>query len=197
MPHPVRKRSWVYSDTRWQGERPEEQGLRNESKERADKGRRASRKAEGDESTLGWGVSAESDDDEFFVRRAIFSLIAAVVVCMGAWMLLTTLAGQDGAAEDTLLTATVGSLHTVRLRTIDRTQVQAFRRMVRDSAMQQLAGGHEFLFLPYDGRVAVCVGRFDEPDAPGAAQLLGRFREVSTASGRRPFQDAEIWHYSG
>jgi len=133
------------------------------------------------------------------MRRVAFSIAAAVVACMGAWILLTSLA--DGGDSGVLLSAvgTVaepGFVNTVVLRVISPEQLDGMRQLIETDAIRNLAGENEFHFLELDdGSIAVCVGRFKDPDSPRIMELLRSFRDMATESGARPFGAARIVRY--
>jgi hypothetical protein len=186
------------------GERAEDVALARDSKERL-QGSSGSSQQEGPASAaqgagIGWGLSAEDQEERFFLRRLAFSIAVAVVAVMGVWLLVTTPSqtGQSGPVLSALTEAPGGGplAYTVVLRTVPGSQLDVIKQLIATDQIQQLAGGNSFQFLPSrDGSVAVCVGSFAERDSAEVAQLLGRFREVSTESGARPFAAAQVEPY--
>lgn len=154
---------------------------------------------DGDEggAQVGWGVGDDSDD-AFRTRRTVFSVIAVIVVCMGAWMLLTMLATRqsEGPVLSAEGPADGGRVYTVVLRRIDPQQREAMRRLVSAAPIRRMAGRNEFRFMELqNGEVAICVGRFEDPGSARAEELLSKFREFSTNGGSRPFRAASLMGY--
>ncbi|KPK66102.1 MAG: hypothetical protein AMK73_01030 [Planctomycetes bacterium SM23_32] len=131
------------------------------------------------------------------MRRVLFSVLVAVVGCMGAWFLLTNAVGGGAVQEVLSLTdapAGTASHYTVQLLEFVPSGAKraAAERMASQEALRGLAAGHEFRLLDsLDGRVSLCVGRFSDPESPEAAALLRRFRDYSE-DGRALFAGARV-----
>jgi len=149
-------------------------------------------------SEIGWGLSAEDQEERFFIKRIAFSLVVAVVACAGAYMVLTTLSsrGVPNLALSAKVVAPAASpAYTVVLWQGAASGAGAVQQIIGRDEVKALAGRNEFHSLELqDGSKAMCVGRFDDPDSPQLKQLLAKFREVRI-SGARPFQAARIQGY--
>ncbi len=114
---------------------------------------------------------------------------------MGVWLVVTTRpqSARPGPALSALAPGEAPVAYTVMLRVVPGSQLEGMKQVIATDPIQALAGGSAFRFLELpDGSVAVCVGGSAEEDSPELAQLLGRFRQMSTNSGARPFETAQI-----
>ncbi len=144
---------------------------------------------------IGWGLSAEDQEERSFLRRLAFAIAVAVVAVMGVWLVVTTPSQPDraGPALSALAPGEGPAAYTVMLRVVPGSQLEDMKQVIATDPIQALAGGSAFRFLELpDGSVAVCVGSSADEDSPQLTQLLGRFRQMSTSSGARPFKTAQI-----
>ena len=130
---------------------------------------------------VGWGVGAESDDEDIFMRRVLFSVIVAVLGCMGAWFLVTTV---NSGPQSRVLSATQNTreLYTVRLLEFPGTDAKlaVASELSRNADLRAIAGKHEFDIVELsDGRYALCVGRFESQDSPELQRLLKELRDYA------------------
>ena len=148
---------------------------------------------------IGWGLSAEDQEERFFLKRIAFSLVVAVVACAGAIMVLTTASSRS--EPELALSARIESpvaarLYTVVLWTGAPAGVGVIQKIIAADEIKALAGRNEFRLMECQGgSKAMCVGRFEDPDSPQIKQLLGSFREVRTSKGAQPFKAATIQGY--
>ncbi|MHC4592430.1 MAG: hypothetical protein ACYS8L_07020 [Planctomycetota bacterium] len=154
----------------------------------------------GNEREIGWGLSAEGEQDDILMRRALFSILVAVLGCMGGWFLLTTL--SSGGNEQRVLKVPGSRPGTVcfavELREFpasDSTRAIADELASR-AAMRALAGGHKFYVLKLpEGGLAFCCGRFESQDSPEMDKLLQRFRN-HRERGSKVFPAARVISYT-
>jgi len=153
-----------------------------------------------DRANIGWGLSAEDQEERFFVRRLAFTIAVAVVAVMGVWLMLTVPSqpGDSGTALSALTQAPgEGPIaYTVLLRTVPESQLEGMKQLIATDRIQALAGENEFHYVPLaDGSVAVCVGSFADKDSADLAALLAGFHQMSTGTGVRPFEVAQVRPY--
>ncbi len=177
------------------GERAEGVDLARESKEGT---KNPSGPSAQDGPGIGWGLSAEDQEERSFLRRLAFTIAVAVVAVMGVWLMVTTPKQPDkaGALLSALTPGEAPDAYTVLLRTVPGSQLEGMEQLIATDKIQALAGQNAFHYVDLpDGAVAVCVGSFADRNAPELAQLLGRFRQMGTSSGVRPFEAARIEPY--
>jgi hypothetical protein len=149
--------------------------------------------AQNERADIGWGLGAESDEEDLFMRRVFFAMVVAVLGCMGAWFMVTTVSAGN-ASRSVLTTTDVPTVHTVKLLDFEdaRAKREMARQLVRSSAMQALAGPNKFEVVDLPGhRCALCVGRFEDAASPELARLLREFSEFAV-DGERRFGQAAI-----
>ena len=149
----------------------------------------------GAEREIGWGLSAEGERDEIFLRRVLFSIAVAVVGCMGAWFLLTTVTWPgDEPRSLSMVESATGSFFTVRLLHFSNSESKrtAAAELASKAAIRAAAGDSEFHLFRLPGeRVALCVGRAERADAPELQRLFREFRACSEGD-RRLFADVAV-----
>lgn len=165
-----------------------------------EKGRNdAARTGAAEGSGIGWGLSAEDQEERFFLKRIAFSLVVAVVACAGAILVLTTLSSRNEpelALSARSEAAAAARLYTVVLWTGAPAGLGVIQKVIAADEIKALAGRNEFRLMECQGgSKAMCVGRFEDPDSPQIKQLLGNFREVRTSKGAQPFKAATIQGY--
>lgn len=149
---------------------------------------------------IGWGVGADSARDDLFMRKVLFSVLFAVIGCMGVWFMLTTLGGryeQDQPVLSANGSAGAEAWFTVKLVEFppDQQMRGTAEQLASHEAMQRLADGQDFCIVPLpDGTEALCVGRFTRKDSPELQRLLARCLEFSEPG--LDFPDARILPYS-
>jgi hypothetical protein len=148
---------------------------------------------------IGWGLSAEDQEERFFLKRIAFSLVVAVVACAGAIMVLTTASSRSEpelALNARTESPVAARIYTVVLWTGAPAGVGVIQKIIAADEVKALAGRNEFRLMECQGgSKAMCVGRFEDPDSPQIKQLLGNFREVRTSKGAQPFKAATIQGY--
>ena len=149
----------------------------------------------GAEQEIGWGLNAEGERGEIFLRRVLFSVAVAVVGCMGAWFLLTTVTWPgDEPRSLSMVESATGSFFTARLLEFRHSESKqaAVAALTSKAAIRAAAGDSEFhLYRLPGGRVALCVGRAESRDAPELQRLCREFQACSEA-GRRLFADVAV-----
>lgn len=144
---------------------------------------------------VGWGITVEDDDQGIWLRKVVFGVSVAVVICLGGWILFTSALGDavrpalnvEGSA------AAGAGAYTVLLCAFDPSERQWAEGVVSTPEMRTLAGRSSFHYVELsDGRWALCVGRAEEPDSPALRQLVHRFRGYRTATGKSPFGSATV-----
>jgi len=147
---------------------------------------------------IGWGLSAEDQEERSFLRRLAFTIAVAVVAVMGVWLMVTTPSqpDQSGALLSALAPGDAPDGYTVLLKTVPGSQLEGMKQLIATDKIQALAGQNAFQYVDLaDGSVAVCVGSFAQRDAPEVKQLLGGFQEMSASNGARPFEAARVEPY--
>lgn len=149
--------------------------------------------AQNDGANIGWGLGAESGDEDLFMRRVLFAVVVAVLGCMGAWFMVTTVSVGNGPTSR-LTIGVPAAAHTVSLLTFpDDPDSRAIATEVAGKPeMLRLAGSNEFslVALP-DGKCALCVGRFDDESSPELARVLREFSQY-TDGVTHPFAEAAV-----
>jgi hypothetical protein len=157
-----------------------------------DGGRAAGVQSDG--ADIGWGLGAESEDEDLFMRRVLFAVIVAVLGCMGAWFMVTTVSAGK-SARDMLTTAeNAPKTNTIMLLSFRNgpSERRAATLLAGKPEIKALAGPHEIELVDLPtGECALCVGRFDDAASPEAARLLKEFAQYA-AEGVRPFAQAAI-----
>ncbi len=148
-----------------------------------------------DSPEIGWGLKADETED-MGRREWVFRLSTVLVVCIGAWILLTSVLG-GGDSKPVLSTegsvSPDGQLYTVKLREFGRSELAAMRRICSTPQMRALAEGNSFRMVELsDDRLAVCVGEAEQQESAELRRLLANFEELETRGGERPFRSAEI-----
>ena len=143
---------------------------------------------------IGWGLGAESDDEDLFMRRVLFYVVVAVLGCMGAWFMLTTVSA--GNSSRSILTATDNVPEAYTIKLLSFANVRAKRAAATDLAekpeIRALAGEHGLELVDLSaGQCALCVGRFDDAAAPELERLLREFAQYAVA-GDNPFAEAAV-----
>ena len=152
------------------------------SRARAD-ARRSSRGTEADSgrADIGWGLGGESQEEDLFLRRVLFSVFVAVLGCMGAWFMITTVsAGSSGLRDVLSATESASTAQTIMLLCFrdDAAGRETAAELARSEELQAIAGGHDFSLVDLpQGQCALCVGRFEDSDSPELAGLLTQFAQ--------------------
>jgi hypothetical protein len=168
-------------------------------KKRAGKPQAGADSANEDGRDIGWGVGADPAADDLFMRKVLFSVLLAVIGCMGAWFTLTTVSGNRSEAQPVLsVTGTsdaegAQTWFTVKLVEFPPEKRATANQLAAQGAMQQLADGEPFQVLALEDCEALCVGRFADHDAPELQRLLARCRLYS--EGGLDFSQANILTY--
>jgi len=146
------------------------------------------------EPQIGWGFGPDEQED-FFLRKWVFSVLFAVLACVGGWFMYLTVRGS-GRVEPILSARgeqPATARYTVKLLEMAPEKRPVAERLAATREISALAGGSRFRFIDLpDGRIALCVGEFDRADSPQMALLLQRFRAF-TAGGTRLFEDASVY----
>lgn len=157
--------------------------------------------AKADGRDIGWGLTVEDEEEDIFLRRVVFSVLVAVVGCMGAWFLVTTVTGSDGSQRAlTVSDENPGAREVFTVKLLEfspgESKLAPAEQLIEKQSIKSMAGQNELHFrkLP-GGRVALCVGSFDSEDSPELQQLLQRCHGYSE-DGRRPFARASIIGFS-
>jgi len=151
------------------------------SKARAD-ARRSSRGTEADSgrADIGWGLGGESQEEDLFLRRVLFSVFVAVLGCMGAWFMITTVSAGSGLRDVLSATESASTAQTIMLLRFrdDPAGRETAAELARSQELRAIAGEHEFslVSLP-QGQCALCVGHFEDSDSPELAGLLTQFTQ--------------------
>jgi hypothetical protein len=147
------------------------------------------------------GEAGDSDrEEDIFLRRVVFAVLVVAVACVGGWFLLATL---SSARSDRPVLSVNGRpagralAYTVKLLDFPGANRDAAMLLAGKESLRRLAGGHRFECIGIqDGRLALCVGQFDSPDAPELRTLLTSFREFKeTEGGSALFPKATVYSY--
>lgn len=132
-----------------------------------------------------------------FVRRVLFVVLLAVAGSMGIWFLLTTFRGAEQGRSILSVTdvpSGVSATYTVKLMEVAPDKRRAAEAFMNAPVLGQLAAPHGCTLLELaDGRLALCVGEFEDRDSPQLQELLRRSREFR--HGDVSFRDASILSY--
>ncbi len=144
---------------------------------------------------IGWGLSAEEEED-FLLRRVLFSVLVVVMVCIGIWFLLTTV---RSAPEQPPALSARGAVppgqgdYTIRLMDFPASKQEEAMRLTQVQAIRDVAEQQEFCCLPLDdGRMALCVGSFPSESSPEMQELLAELRSFA-AQGKKLFEGATVY----
>jgi len=144
---------------------------------------------------IGWGLSAEEEED-FFLRRVIFSVLVVVVACIGIWFLLTTVRGapeQPPTLSAPAVAPAEQGYYTIRLMDFPASKQEEAMRLTRVQAIRDVTEQQEFRCLPLDdGRMALCVGSFSSESSPEMQELLEELRSFA-AQGKKLFEGATVY----
>jgi hypothetical protein len=145
----------------------------------------------------GRGIADEEQED-LLVRRTMFSVLAAVVACMGIWFLVTTV-GSDVMLSVNGYRDASAVLHTVKLMEVDTSADAAVEETVEKVAVQarreRWMGEEDFHCLRVGGgRIALCLGEFTNADAPELSLLLDKVRNFRDGD-EELFPRAEVISY--
>ena len=139
-----------------------------------------------------WGLGSKDNEEDIFLRRALFVALVVVVVCVGGWFMLTTASGNKPILSANARPA----VHTVRLLDFPAANRAQAMKLATVASKASLAPESEFYALPLsDGKMALCVGKFDDVNAPRLQDLVRTFRNYS-ADGFKPFATASVYTYS-
>ena len=148
---------------------------------------------ESDRTDIGWGLGAESDDEDLFMRRVLFSVFVAVLGCMGAWFMITTVsAGSSGLRDVLSATESASTAQTIMLLCFrdDAAGRETAAELARSEELQAIAGGHDFSLVDLpQGQCALCVGRFEDSDSPELAGLLTQFAQYFEQAAIMPLPE--------
>jgi hypothetical protein len=130
----------------------------------------------------------------------MFSILVAVLGCMGGWFLLTTL--SSGGNEQHVLSVTdpvpgntCFSVGLVEFAASESTRADA-AKLASKEAIKVLAGPNDFRLLKLpEGGLVFCCGRFESGDSPEMHELLQRFRN-HRERGIKVFPEASVVSYS-
>ncbi len=142
----------------------------------------------------GWRLTAE-EQEGIFLRRVVFAIVAVAVGSIGVWFVFNTV--EDPGEQQLVLSATGSAppssgVYTVKLLEFSPSREPFARRLAQMDEVRDLAGDNEFSFLNLpDGRMALCVGRFEGEDSPQLRLLLHACQSFD-AEGQKLFEGASI-----
>ncbi len=168
---------------------------------RNERSRESDTDAAADGREIGWGISADDAQEDMFLRRVLFSVLVAVVGCMGAWFVLTTVTGPGPGIEGQRSLVVNGRNETIPAFTVELLRFPATKaneakaqELVLLDDIRAVAGNQGFFLRPVaaDQR-ALCSGRFADRRAADAA--LKRFQDYTERS-TGGFPDAAVMSLS-
>ena len=151
------------------------------------KGRRSSEVRE-----VGWGFGSEQDEEDIFMRRALFSVLVAVVTLVGGWFMLTAVTGKE--APKVLSANDRNDVYTIRL--LEFPNEEGAMQFADEVSKRSLAPREDFHCVKLrDGTIALCVGRFEDVESAELQELRLKFRSY-VERGSMPFAEAAVYGYS-
>jgi hypothetical protein len=137
-------------------------------------------------------------DSPYARRRLTFAVLSLVVAGIGVWLLLSSL---ENSPETSGVELSAGQpdhqeagFYTIQMVEVPAEKKAIARRLMEHQKVRELAGDDDlFLRTGDDGRLNVCVGRYESSRAEGLRELRERLR-VFRLNGERIFESAEIYH---
>ncbi len=133
------------------------------------------------------------------MRKLVFGTSVAIVGCVGIWILLTAaFGGRESSRVLNAVSPVAGQppCYAVKLWEFEASERATADDMISMEKMQTLAGGHDYWIAELSGgRLALCVGRFEDRDSEQLAELLRGVQQFQSPSGNRLFQSAACWRY--
>jgi hypothetical protein len=142
---------------------------------------------------IGWGVGSGDEADDLGPRRILFAVLCSMVVLIGAVFMYDSVR-HGGRSEKRTMMAAQGR-YAIQLCVVDESQSDIYldvaNALLKDYDIEAEACEREL--EDADGKVAICVGRFQEADSQQAARLVERLAAFTSSKRKlRPFKNAHV-----